>query len=166
MTALEFNHTIISLQPILKLYTRRFTVDREESEDLLQDTILKALANREKFIPNSNCKAWLYTIMKNTFINKYRKKSRLNTYTDNTEDQYHLNVADKNINGSPEKLLSYKELNATLNSLKDIYLVPFKMYIEGYKYHEIAEELDLPIGTIKTRIFHARQMLKDKIRNN
>lgn len=166
MTALEFNHTIIGLQPVLKMYTRRFTKDREESEDLLQDTILKALANREKFIPNSNCKAWLFTIMKNTFINKYRKKSRLNTYTDESEDQYHLNVADTNINGSPEKLLNYKELKGILANLKDIYLIPFQMYMEGFKYHEISEELDLPIGTIKTRIFHARQILKDRIHRN
>ena len=163
MTTLEFNHTIVGLQPTLKLYTRRFTNDKEESEDLLQDTILKALANKDKFIPNSNYKAWLYTIMKNTFINKYRKKSRLNTYTDNTEDQYYLNVADKNFTGSPEKMLEYDEIKSILHDLKDIYLEPFSMYFKGYKYQEIAEKMDLPIGTIKTRIFHARQLMKEKL---
>ena len=141
MTALEFNHRIIGLQPTLKLYTRRFTVDKEESEDLLQDTILKALSNKEKFTQNTNIKAWLYTIMKNTFINKYRKDSKTKTQLDNTKDLYYLNVADTHTFSSPGSGMEYKEIMALMNELKDIYLIPFKMYFDGYKYHEISEEM-------------------------
>ena len=165
MTALEFNHRIIGLQPTLKLYTRRFTVDKEESEDLLQDTILKALSNKEKFTQNTNIKAWLYTIMKNTFINKYRKDSKTKTQLDNTKDLYYLNVADTHTFSSPGSGMEYKEIMALMNELKDIYLIPFKMYFDGYKYHEISEEMNIPLGTVKTRIFYARQFLKDRMKS-
>ena len=165
MTALEFNHRIIGLQPTLKLYTRRFTVDKEESEDLLQDTILKALSNKEKFTQNTNFKAWLYTIMKNTFINKYRKDSKTKTQLDNTKDLYYLNVADTHTFSSPGSGMEYKEIMALMNELKDIYLIPFKMYFDGYKYHEISEEMNIPLGTVKTRIFYARQFLKDRMKS-
>ena len=165
MTALEFNHRIIGLQPTLKLYTRRFTVDKEESEDLLQDTILKALSNKEKFTQNTNFKAWLYTIMKNTFINKYRKESKTKTQLDNTKDLYYLNVADTHTFSSPGSGMEYKEIMALMNELKDIYLIPFKMYFDGYKYHEISEEMNIPLGTVKTRIFYARQFLKDRMKS-
>ena len=165
MTALEFNHRIIGLQPTLKLYTRRFTVDKEESEDLLQDTILKALSNKEKFTQNTNFKAWLYTIMKNTFINKYRKEAKTKTQLDNTKDLYYLNVADNHTFSSPGSGMEYKEIMELMNELKDIYLIPFKMYFDGYKYHEISEEMNIPLGTVKTRIFYARQFLKDRIKS-
>ena len=165
MTALEFNHRIIGLQPTLKLYTRRFTVDKEESEDLLQDTILKALSNKEKFTQNTNFKAWLYTIMKNTFINKYRKEAKTKTQLDNTKDLYYLNVADTHTFSSPGSGMEYKEIMELMNELKDIYLIPFKMYFDGYKYHEISEEMNIPLGTVKTRIFYARQFLKDRMKS-
>ena len=165
MTALEFNHRIIGLQPTLKLYTRRFTVDKEESEDLLQDTILKALSNKEKFTQNTNFKAWLYTIMKNTFINKYRKETKTKTQLDNTKDLYYLNVADTHTFSSPGSGMEYKEIMELMNELKDIYLIPFKMYFDGYKYHEISEEMNIPLGTVKTRIFYARQYLKDRMKS-
>lgn len=165
MTALEFNHNILGLQPTLKLYTRRFTVNNEESEDLLQDTILKALTNKEKFTQNTNFKAWLYTIMKNTFINKYRRDSKAKTQFDNTKDSYYLNVADKHTFNSPVAKLEYKEMLDLMKELKDIYLIPFKMYFNGYKYHEISDKMGIPLGTVKTRIFYARQFLKTKIEN-
>ena len=165
MTALEFNHQIIGLQPTLKLYTRRFTVDKEESEDLLQDTILKALSNKEKFTQNTNFKAWLYTIMKNTFINKYRKEAKARTQLDNTKDLYYLNVADTHTFNSPGSGMEYREIMELMNELKDIYLIPFKMYFDGYKYHEISEEMNIPLGTVKTRIFYARQYLKDRMKS-
>lgn len=164
MTALEFNHRLIGLQPTLKLYTRRFTVDKEESEDLLQDTILKALSNKEKFTQNTNFKAWLYTIMKNTFINRYRKESKAKTQLDNTKDLYYLNVADTHTFSSPGSGMEYKEIMELMNELKDIYLIPFKMYFDGYKYHEISEEMNIPLGTVKTRIFYARQYLKNRMK--
>ena len=165
MTALEFNHRLIGLQPTLKLYTRRFTVDKEESEDLLQDTILKALSNKEKFTQNTNFKAWLYTIMKNTFINRYRKETKTKTQLDNTKDLYYLNVADPHTFSSPSSGMEYKQVMELMNELKDIYLIPFKMYFDGYKYHEISEEMNIPLGTVKTRIFYARQFLKDRMKS-
>ncbi len=163
MTALEFNHRIVGLQPTLKLYTRRFTIDKEESEDLLQDTIVKALSNKDKFRQNTNFKAWLYTIMKNTFINKYRREAKAKTQLDNTKDFYYLNVADNHTFNSPDTKLEYREILEMMKELKDIYLVPFKMYFQGFKYHEISEKMEIPLGTVKTRIFYARQFLKARI---
>ncbi len=163
MTALEFNHRIVGLQPTLKLYTRRFTIDKEESEDLLQDTIVKALSNKDKFTQNTNFKAWLYTIMKNTFINKYRREAKARTQLDNTKDFYYLNVADKHTFNSPDTKFEYGEILDMMKELKDIYLIPFKMYFQGFKYHEISDKMNIPLGTVKTRIFYARQYLKSRI---
>ncbi|MDN5212246.1 RNA polymerase sigma factor [Fulvivirgaceae bacterium BMA12] len=164
MKTLEFDHKIIGLQPTLKLYTRRFTANKEESEDLLQDTILKALSNKDKFTQNTNFKAWLYTIMKNTFINKYRKEAKAKTHLDNTKDFYYLNVADPHTFASPGAGMEYGEVLDMMSNLKDIYLTPFKMYFNGYKYHEISEEMNIPLGTVKTRIFYARQYLKNRLK--
>lgn len=163
MTAVEFNHQIASLQSTLELFTRRFTNDQQESEDLIQDTVLKALTYRDKFTRNTNLKGWLYTIMRNTFINKYRKAQRAKTTYDDTEELYYLNVPDNYTFHSPDTTYEYKDIMKCVNDVKDDLLVPFKMHTEGYKYHEIADKLEIPIGTVKNRIFHARKEIQKRL---
>lgn len=163
MTAIEFNHQIASLQDTLELFTRRFTKDQEESEDLIQDTVLKALTYRDKFKQNTNLKGWLYTIMRNTFINNYRKAQRSRTTHDDTKELYYLNVEDNHTFTSPDSTYEYKDIMKCVNNIKEDLLIPFKMHMEGYKYHEIAEELEIPIGTVKNRIFHARKDIQKKL---
>lgn len=163
MTALEFNHRIASLKDTLELFTKRFTKDQEESEDLIQDTILKALTYRDKFQQNTNLKGWLYTIMRNTFINNYRKNQRSKTTLDDTKESYYLHVPDTHTFNKPDSTFEYRDIMKCVNEIREDLLKPFKMHTEGYKYHEIAEELNIPIGTVKNRIFHARKEIQKKL---
>jgi RNA polymerase sigma-70 factor (ECF subfamily) len=163
MTALEFTHQVASLRPMLQGFTRRFTNDRDESLDLVQDTILKALTYRDKFRDDTNLKGWLFTIMRNTFINNYRKNQRARTTQDSSKDLYFLNVEDEHTFNRPQESMEFKEIWRNVNDIKDELIIPFKMHTTGYKYHEIAEHLDLPIGTVKNRIFHARKEIQKKL---
>jgi RNA polymerase sigma-70 factor (ECF subfamily) len=163
MTAIEFTHKVASLRPTLRSFTRRFTTDRDESLDLVQDTILKALTYRDKFRDDTNLTGWLFTIMRNTYINNYRKNQRAKTSRDDTKELYFLNVEDTHTFNKPESSAEFKEVWRHVNELRDELLIPFKMHTTGYKYHEIAEHLKLPIGTVKNRIFHARKEMQKKL---
>jgi len=163
MTATEFTSQITGMQATLKQFTYRFTRNPEESQDLVQDTMLKALTYRDKFREDTNLKGWLFTIMRNTFINNYRKTKLAKTSTDNTKELFYLNVADQHTFNRPEKSVEFKEMWKNVNEIKEELQVPFKMYTTGYKYHEIAQHLNIPIGTVKNRIFHARKEIQKKL---
>ena len=163
MSTLELNHQISSLHSVLRGFTRRFTTDRDESLDLVQDTILKALMYRDKFREDTNLKGWLFTIMRNTFINNYRKQQRTHTLHDSTKESYFLNKSDNHTFNGPDTLFEYNDIWKHVDSLPDELLIPFKMHTSGYKYHEIAEHQKIPIGTVKNRIFHARKEIQKKL---
>lgn len=163
MTTLEFTHQVASLRSTLYTFTRRFTRDRDESLDLVQDTILKALTYRDKFKDDTNLKGWLFTIMRNTFINNYRKNQRAKTSNDTSKDLYYLNVEEEHTFNRPQESMEFKEIWRNMNSIKEEFMIPFKMHTTGYKYHEIAAHLSLPIGTVKNRIFHARKEIQKKL---
>ncbi len=163
MTALEFTHQVAGMQGTLRTFTRRFTRDRDESLDLVQDTMLKALTNRDKFREDTNLKAWLFTIMRNTYINKYRQQQRSKTSNDTSDDLYHLNVEEMHTFQRPQESMEFREIWRNMNSIKEEFIIPFRMHATGYKYHEIAEHLGLPIGTVKNRIFHARKEIQKKL---
>jgi RNA polymerase sigma factor (sigma-70 family) len=164
MKATDITLEIVNLRPELKLFTHRFTRDKEESHDLVQDTLLKALLYKDKFREQTNLKGWLFTIMRNTFINNYRKTQRYRTMHDSTKELFYLNVEDKHTFSSPDKHFEYDDIWKNVHEVKDEYLIPFKMYTSGYKYNEISEHLDIPIGTVKNRIFHARKEIQNKLR--
>ncbi|HEY3405544.1 MAG TPA: RNA polymerase sigma factor [Ohtaekwangia sp.] len=163
MTAVELTHQIASLRGTLQAFTRRFTRNREESHDLVQDTMLKALQYRDKFRDNTNLKGWLFTIMRNTFINGYRKNQRSRTSHDSTKDLYYLHVEDEYTFNRPQESMEFKEIWRNMNAIKEELLIPFKMYTTGYKYEEIAKHLSIPVGTVKNRIFHARKEIQKKL---
>lgn len=163
MKTVDITQEIISLRPTLRVFTYRFTRDKEESHDLVQDTLLKALMNIDKFREQTNLKGWLFTIMRNTFINNYRKNQRLKTSKDDTKEQYYLNIEDTHTFTSPESKFEYYDIWKNVNEIKDEFLVPFKMHASGYKYNEIADHLNIPIGTVKNRIFHARKEIQKKL---
>lgn len=165
MTAIEFNRQLLSYQNPLKYFALKLTADNEDAEDLLQETFLKALKYKDKFQEQTNLKAWLYTIMKNTFINNYRRAVRKKTIIDNTADDYFVNSTKKQSPISPESEYNYKEIMKTVELLNDECKIPFQMHNEGYKYKEIAEELDMPIGTVKSRIFLARKKLSAALKD-
>ncbi len=165
MTALEFGYSINKMSTALKPFALRLTKDVEEANDLLQETVLKAYTNREKFTDGTNLKAWLYTIMKNTFITNYQRMIRRNTFIDTTENLHYINSSDNIAENLAFSSFAMKDINKAVYKLEDTYKTPFLMHFRGFKYHEIAEKLDIPIGTVKNRIHIARKELKDRLKN-
>ena len=165
MNNITFKKDLLGVQDDLLRFAYKLTSDREEANDLLQETSLKALDNEEKYTPDTNFKGWIYTIMRNIFINNYRQTVRKATVIDQTEDLYHLNVSQNSGLDSPEGTIAIKEINHAINSFSDEYRIPFSMHVAGYKYQEIAEKMDLPLGTVKSRIFFARQRLQTILRD-
>lgn len=166
MTPMEFNTKLNTLTTLLHSFAYNLTKNVEDAKDLYQETAYRALFNRDKFQPDTNFKAWMFTIMKNIFINNYRKKVKSNTILDTTDNQYYLNSGSHSTANAAEGGIMLKELNVMVSSLDDSIRVPFLMHFEGFKYQEIADELELPLGTVKSRIFFARKELKDKIMSN
>jgi len=160
MATMEFDQQLTSLQDNLKYFATTLTQNEEEAKDLVQETYLKALTYRDKFEANTNLKAWTYTIMKNTFINNYRRNSKVSMIVDNTADLFFINSNNLSEEANPESTLSHKEVNRVVNGLQDEHRVPFQMHFQGFKYKEIAEHLSLSIGTVKSRIFFARKKLQ------
>ncbi len=147
----------------LKNYAIKLTHDQEEAEDLVQDTMLKAFINEDKFSEGTNLKGWLYTMMKNIFINKYRRAMKSKIFNDSTEDQYYLNSAVSNQNNGGEGNLVMKDIDAALGELSDNLRTPFMLSYQGYKYEEISTFLKIPLGTVKVRIHNARKELMKKL---
>ncbi len=166
MTSMEFNTKLSGLTTLLHSFAYNLTKNTEDAKDLYQETAYRALFNRDKFQPDTNFKAWMFTIMKNIFINNYRKKVKANTILDTTDNQYYLNSGSHATSNAAEGGIMLKELSAMVSSLDDSIRVPFTMHFEGFKYQEIADELQLPLGTVKSRIFFARKELKEKILSN
>ena len=165
MNSLKFQDRLLGLQDNLLNFAYMLTANREEAKDLLQDTTLKALDNEDKYIDNVNFKGWVFTIMRNIFINNYRRVVRNQTIIDQTEDLYHLNLPQDSGFASPEGSFTVKEITTAINSFSEEYRIPFSMHVAGHKYHEIAEKMDLPLGTVKSRIFFARQRLQEMLKD-
>lgn len=166
MTSVEFNNKLSGVTAILHSFAYNLTKNSEDAKDLYQETAFRALFNRDKFQPDTNFKAWMFTIMKNIFINNYRKKVKANTILDTTDNQFYLNSGAHSTANTAEGAIMLKELDGMVASLDDSIKVPFLMHFEGFKYQEIADDLSLPLGTVKSRIFFARKALKEKILAN
>lgn len=165
MKTVDFTQHLLSIQTELFRFAFKLTADREEANDLLQETSLKALDNEEKFTPDTNFKGWMYTIMRNIFINNYRKTVRDQTFVDQTDNLFHLNLPQDSGFDSTEGAYDLKEIHRIVNALPKDYRVPFAMYVSGFKYREIAEKLGLPLGTVKSRIFFTRQRLQNDLKD-
>lgn len=157
----NFKSSVIGMQGNLLSFALKLTANKEEAQDLVQDTTLKALHNEEKFVDNTNFKGWMLTIMRNIFINNYRKNARENTMVDSSDDLFHLNLSQESGLETPEGAYTCNEISAIISRFSDEYRKPFSMHVAGYKYEEIAEKLDMPLGTVKSRIFFARKKLRD-----
>ena len=161
MNTYSFRKDLLAVQEELLRFAYKLTADREEANDLLQETSLKALDNEDKFEPDTNFRGWMYTIMRNIFINNYRRAARSKTLIDTTDDLYHLNLPQNSGYDSPEVAYNVKEISSVINSFSEEYRVPFSMFVAGYKYEEIADKMNIPLGTVKSRIFFARKRLKN-----
>ena len=165
MKSLSFRKDLIGVQEELLRFAYKLTTNREEANDLLQETSLKALDNEEKYVPDTNFKGWMYTIMRNIFINNYRKIVRDQTFVDQTDNYYHLNLPQDSGFMSTEGAYDLKEMHRIVNALPKEYKVPFSMHVSGFKYSEIADKLGLPLGTVKSRIFFTLQRLQQELKD-
>ncbi|GAB3653143.1 RNA polymerase sigma factor [Echinicola sediminis] len=164
MTTTEFSYSLNEHSKSLKPFALRLTKDSDDANDLLQDTVLKAFTNRDKFSDGTNLRAWLYTIMKNTFITNYQRMVRRATFVDSTDNLHYINSGSTTIENRVHGEFALKDIHKSIERLDDAYKVPFYMYFNGFKYKEIADKLDLPIGTVKNRIHIARKMLKSDLK--
>ena len=160
MNALQFRKKLLSMQENMMNFALMLTANRDDAQDLLQDTTLKVLNNQEKFVDNINFKGWVLTVMRNIFINNYHKVIRTQSVLDQGVDLYNIDVINDSGFDSPDGAFQIKEITKAINSLNNDLKIPFSMFLSGYKYNEIAEKLDVPLGTVKSRIFFARQELQ------
>ena len=162
MSSVEFQEKLNQLSSVLNTFAYNLTKNVEDAKDLFQETAFRALSNRDKFRPGTNFKAWLFTIMKNIFINNYRKKMKSNTIQDSTDNMYYINAGGM-VSNHAESNIMMAELQRMIDSLDETLRIPFVLHYEGHKYQEIADSLELPLGTVKSRIFFARKELKEMI---
>jgi len=163
MSTQEYNQLLLQNSEYLRPFAVTLTKDQETAKDLLQETMFRALSNHDKYSVGTNIKAWLYTIMRNIFINNYRRKSKQNTIFDNSPNDFLLDYNQSAVANEAESNIRIKYINASIHNLPSIFKQPFMLYFEGYKYHEIADMLQEPLGTIKSRIHFARKLLKTQI---
>jgi len=165
MTAIEFTNLVQGVSQSLRPVAMKLTRDADDAKDLVQETLLKALNNRDKFKAGTNLKAWLYTIMRNTFINNYNKITKRSSNIDSAEYLQYLNTDENYITqnkGTSTFVMS--DIDKAIASLNEEHRTPFMMYYVGYKYLEIADKLQIPIGTVKNRIHIARKELKQMLK--
>jgi len=163
MSTIEFNSNLNKLTNMLQAFAYNLTKNSDDAKDLYQETSMRALINRDKFRPGTNFKAWMFTIMKNIFINNYRKKVKSKTIIDSTDNMFYINSGANSITNSASSNIVMDELMAMMDEIEENLRVPFMMHYQGYKYQEIADALELPLGTVKSRIFFARKEMKTLI---
>jgi RNA polymerase sigma factor (sigma-70 family) len=163
MSTVEFNQMLVNNAEFLKPFAITLTRDSEAAKDLFQETLFRALANKDKYSVGTNIKAWLYTIMRNIFINNYRRKVKQNTIFDSTPNDFLINQTQSVVVNNAEANLRLKDIQEAIHNLPQIFRNPFLLYFDGFKYHEIADMLSEPLGTIKSRIHFARKLLKTQI---
>ncbi len=142
----------------LQAFALRLTKNPYDAEDLLQETIFLALKHSDKFRGGTNFNAWVKTIMRNTFINNYRKNKRFMNYVSQKIASYFYDKPEAKNNAESNIMLN--ELTDIIDELDEKFRAPFMMYYEGFSYEEIAQKLGLPLGTVKSRIFFARKHIK------
>jgi RNA polymerase sigma-70 factor (ECF subfamily) len=165
MSTIEFTQYLNQYDKALRPFAFNLTKNIADVEDLVQDTFYRAIINKDKFMEGTNIKAWLFTIMKNIFINNYRKNQKRNIVTDGSDNQYLMNSTKKTLSNDAERTFMKDEIEKALNSVTKDFTEPFMMYFNGFKYQEIAETLDLPLGTVKSRIFFARKEIQARLKS-
>lgn len=163
MTTTDFNDAISRQSDYLKPYAHSLTKDIEDAKDLFQETMVRALMNRDKYRIGTNLKAWLYTMMRNIFINNYRKNKRFTKVSSDVPEDIVMYQATKVSGNSGWQSVRMQEIKKEVEVLPDAYRQSFELHYMGYKYQDIAEILGEPLGTVKSRIHFARKILVSKI---
>ncbi len=165
MSNADFGVLINEHHQFLKQLALKLTKRMDDADDLIQETFYKAIKNQDKYRKGTNLKGWLYTIMKNTFINNYRKTKNQNTFVDDTDNRYFINSVAAGKTVETDRLADHEYVMRQVESIEKNYLEAFMMHYNGYKYEEIAEILDIPLGTVKSRIFLARKKMMSKLKD-
>jgi RNA polymerase sigma factor (sigma-70 family) len=163
MKELTFEQAVTKYSNSLKPFALSLTKNMEDAQDLLQETLFRALSSKDKYTEGTNLKAWMYTIMKNIFINNYRRNKKRSTIIDTTDELHYINSGDALIRNKAESDIGMENVMQAINLISEDFRVPFMMHYQGFKYHEIADHLTLPIGTVKSRIHFARKILQKKL---
>jgi len=159
MTAHDLDNMIVLHSDFLRPYAVTLTKDHEEAKDLFQETIMRALLNREKYQFGTNLKAWLYTIMRNIFINKYRRNKKFRKVENATMTELPVYTVDTTVHNEGWSMLRMQEIKNAIDTLPRSSRISFELHYTGYKYQEIAKLMNEPLGTIKSRIHFARKSL-------
>lgn len=157
MSITEFNAMVVNNSGELKPFAISLTRDHEAALDLCQETLYKAFAYREKYQPGTNIRAWLYTIMRNIFINDYRRNGRKRSVMDN------LATTQPVKSSSADAMVRLKEIDTSIQKLPEVFRTSCLLYLQGYQYREIADALQEPLGTIKSRIHFAKKILQKQL---
>lgn len=164
MTDQQFNQHVRETQTVFTSVALKFTSDRQDAQDLIQETLMRVYRSRDSFQEGTNFKNWGLMIMRNTFINEYRKRKVRGNLMRPVELTGMTESDKASTNDSGEERLFVGEITSAIEGLSKLYSVPFSMFYQGFEYQEIAAHLGLPIGTVKSRIFTARQLLKLRLR--
>jgi RNA polymerase sigma-70 factor (ECF subfamily) len=156
----HFAGDLIGMQDQLYYYALQLTEDREDALDLVQETSYKALKNQSRLHHDDHIRAWLYTILKNTYINYLRSSHNRQLVHDTEElNQYSVQSGDSN-EGLPDELLMKKELIEIIKLLPQTYEKPIQLFLTGYSYKEISQRMNIPIGTVKSRIHLGKRHIR------
>lgn len=161
----SFKSMVFAMQSNLMAFAMKLTLNKDEAQDLVQDTNLKALKNEAKFVDASNPRGWMLTIMRNIFINNYRRSTRENIVLDTSDDGYLLNLPQESGMSNPEGAFALGEITSIIEKFPEDYRQPFNLHVAGYKYEEIADKLRMPLGTVKSRIFTIRKQLREILKD-
>lgn len=164
MANIEFDETVARASVRLKPTALKLTRNKDSANDLIQETLKKAYSNRDKFKRGTNLNAWLQTIMRNTFITEYNRNTRKRAVIDYSGSYYLFDSGRQIVGNQGESMLLLQEIESAIGQLDTSLRTTFNMYVSGYKYHEVADILGIPIGTVKNRIHVARKELKHELR--
>jgi RNA polymerase sigma-70 factor (ECF subfamily) len=155
----KFENQLVESESVLETFAYSLTHNPDEAKDLVQETFLKALLHKKAYKEGTNLRAWLFTIMKNTFINNYRRNKKVQSVITKEDSTPWINNISGNVIYQADHNTKYTQIVMLINTLPEEQKIPFEMINQGYKYWEIAEKFNIPIGTVKSRIFLARQKL-------
>lgn len=159
MTTIQFQNSLTGLENKMYYFALSLTCNSDKAHDLVQETYLRALTYQNKFSSDTNLVAWVYTIMKNTFINEYRRNVKAKNTLDSQTDKIHVSLSLDDCYPSADSIHAEKEIYRKIDLLEEELREPFQLFLHGYKYKEIADKLDLPMGTVKSRIYFTRKKL-------
>lgn len=165
MTRTQFQSNLQEVQENLRRYALKLTQDTNDADDLVQDTSLRALTHRDKFVSDINFKGWMMTIMYNIFLNNQDRIERRRKIFDTTVDILNVPLVTEGGYSTPDGAMNIREIYSAIDNLSEHTRTPFKMFLSGYKYSEIAEKIGIPEGTVKSRIFFARKALQKSLRD-